>query len=179
MNRLNNFFEDFELELLLEHCNDDDLIQNANTKDVSVKSGGWIKSMHNKCDTMLTEYGYDTTNSNCRLQTTMPGTAYKTHRDSEAKQVSLIIYLIGKDGTVFYEDAEKKNLDGVWRWYGSNPSVDTFTPNTGYWFDNHESQVWHSYKNTQDTPRWIFMYNVLSKKFLMMPQSNKDKFWDT
>lgn len=159
MNRLNNFFQDFELEKILEHCNDDGLTITGNSDVYLLKSGDWLNWAKDKCDTLLTEYGYDTAVSNARLQKTMPLVEYPIHRDFSGKIVSLIIYLIGKDGTVFYENAEKKGKV----FYGINPTVDTFTPNTGYWFDNQKNNHWHSYQNTQDTPRWIFMYNVVQK----------------
>lgn len=159
MNYLKDFFTEEQFNRLLSYCNDEDLQYNEPDSPYSTK---WdmnnLSDIKDKLDTMFIEYGYNTKHTNCRLQRTEPNAVYKTHKDFMGKRVSLIIYLVGKDGTTFYEDAVKQE-DKTFK--GSNPTVDTFTPNAGYWFDNHENGRYHSYQNTQDTPRWILMYNIM------------------
>ena len=115
-------------------------------------------------DKYFDNLGYNTEQSVCRLQGTLPGTEYKIHKDTPSKVVTLLIYVKGQEGTTFYEDVHPKTHiswnDGCPKAdWGINPTVDTFTPNAGYWF-NKEDQPWHSYKNNQDSIRWVFMYNI-------------------
>ena len=174
INHLTNFFKDYEFENLLEHCNDDGLRFTGNGDEYAIKQGDYLDFAKDKCDTMFIEYGYDTSNTIPRLQKTMPHVEYKCHNDFMGKRIALIIYLIGNDGTIFYETAvrtgQSNNVKGI------NPEQDTFIPNNGYWFDNHEKQLYHSYENTQDTPRWIFMYNVmqLREKYVNHEVSNEE-----
>ena len=120
--------------------------------------------IHTHIDNFFKDLGYNTENSTCRLQGTKPGAEYKIHKDKPSKVVTLLIYVKGQEGTTFYEDVHGK-AHITWNEgcpkadWGINPTVDTFTPNAGYWFDRN-SQPWHSYENTQDTIRWVFMYNI-------------------
>lgn len=120
--------------------------------------------IHDYIDKFFDELGYNTEKSTCRLQGTKPGAEYKPHKDTPSKVVTLLIYVKGKEGTTFYEDVKGKHHE-TWNEgcpkaeWGINPTVDTFTPNAGYWFDR-DSQPWHSYWNTQETIRWVFMYNI-------------------
>ena len=115
-------------------------------------------------DKYFDNLGYNTEKSVCRLQGTKPGTEYKIHKDTPSKVVTLLIYVKGEEGTTFYEDVKGKdhitwNRGCPQADWGINPTVDTFTPNAGYWFDR-DSQPWHSYTNNQDSIRWVFMYNI-------------------
>ena len=101
--------------------------------------------------------------SDARLQMTPPGMEYPIHQDSEWKSITLLIYLSGEDGTYFYNAADcykegEVNGKRVWR-CKSDPIVDTFTPNAGYWMDR-STRPHHSYINTTDTNRYVFMYNM-------------------
>jgi len=120
--------------------------------------------IHQYIDKYFDNLGYNTEQSICRLQGTKPGTEYKIHKDTPSKVVTLLIYVKGEEGTTFYEDVHSKSHiswnDGCPKSdWGINPTVDTFTPNAGYWFDR-DSQPWHSYTNNQDSIRWVFMYNI-------------------
>lgn len=115
-------------------------------------------------DKYFNNLGYNTEESVCRLQGTLPGTEYKIHKDTPSKILTLLIYVKGEEGTTFYEDVKGKdhitwNAGSPKADWGINPTVDTFTPNAGYWFDR-DSQPWHSYTNNQDSIRWVFMYNI-------------------
>lgn len=130
--------------------------------DTDTFNRGYI---NNYIDAYFNELGYNTENSTCRLQGTFPGTEYKIHKDTPSKVVTLLIYVKGEEGTTFYEDVKGKDHiswnDGLPKHnWGINPTVDTFTPNAGYWFDK-ETQPWHSYTNNQDSTRWVFMYNII------------------
>ena len=123
---------------------------------IIIDTNTFLKSyIHDYIDEYFENYGYNTEQSVCRLQGTLPGAEYKVHKDTPSKVVTLLIYVKGEDGTTFYESAYKENT----QWIGENPTVDTFTPNAGYWFAK-ESQPWHSYHNNQDSIRWVFMYNI-------------------
>ena len=128
------------------------------------KTGKFDSRIHSYIDKYFDNLGYNTEKSVCRLQGTLPGTEYKIHKDTPSKVVTLLIYVKGEEGTTFYEDVHPKSHiswnDGCPKAdWGINPTVDTFTPNAGYWFDR-DSQPWHSYKNNQDSIRWVFMYNI-------------------
>ena len=123
---------------------------------IIIDTNTFLKSyIHDYIDEYFENYGYNTEQSVCRLQGTLPGAEYKVHKDTPSKVVTLLIYVKGEDGTTFYESAYKEDR----QWIGENPTVDAFTPNAGYWFDK-ESQPWHSYHNNQDSVRWVFMYNI-------------------
>ena len=161
MHKLTNFFNEKQLNRLLAACNDEDLVyptDNGDTTYATKWNSNDFADIQDKCDTMFIEYGYDTSHSSCRLQRTEPNATYKTHRDFMGKRISLVIYLEGADGTIFYKDAVKQ-ADKTFK--GIDPTEDTFTPNAGYWFDNHTEGQYHMYQNTQTTPRWIFMYNIM------------------
>ena len=125
----------------------------------------WYETdIHKHCNKFFDNLGYNTERTTCRLQGVKPGTEYKIHKDTPSKVVTLLIYVKGEEGTTFYEDVHPKSHiswnDGCPKAdWGINPTVDTFTPNAGYWF-NKEDQPWHSYKNNQDSIRWVFMYNI-------------------
>ena len=123
--------------------------------------------IHSYIDKFFDNLGYNTSESTCRLQGTKPGTEYKIHKDTPGKSVTLLIYVKGQEGTTFYEDVKGKdhitwNKGCPQADWGINPTVDTFTPNAGYWFAK-ETQPWHSYKNNQDSIRWVFMYNIIDR----------------
>ena len=123
--------------------------------------------IHTYVDDFFSDLGYDTTHSVSRLQGTKPGAEYKIHKDTPSKIVTLLIYIKGQEGTTFYEDVHPKSHiswnDGCPKAdWGINPTVDTFTPNAGYWF-SRDDQPWHSYHNNQDSIRWVFMYNIQDK----------------
>jgi len=85
------------------------------------------------------------------LQGTPVGGDYGIHCDSPQKLLTLLIYIHPQqcDGTIFY-DRNKEN-----------PVEDEWIPNSGYWFsgDRVHSSPPHSYKNTSDEMRWVYMWN--------------------
>lgn len=108
MNYLKDFFTEEQFNRLLSYCNDEDLHEGGDPAFSAKWDDRNLSDIRDKLDTMFIEYGYNTSHSNCRLQRTEPNAEYKTHKDFLGKRVSLIIYLIGEDGTTFYEDAVKQ-----------------------------------------------------------------------
>ena len=52
--------------------------------------------IHQYIDKYFDNLGYNTEQSVCRLQGTLPGTEYKIHKDTPSKVVTLLIYVKGK-----------------------------------------------------------------------------------
>ena len=112
-------------------------------------------------------------NMDCRgrLQGLPPQNEYKIHQDFYQKVITLLIYISPQDadGTVFYKDAQ-----GITQWgfgvpyaeEGTQIVEDTWTPNSGYWFD-HKQAPWHSYTNRSQTwMRWVYMWNLIDTRSL-------------
>jgi len=156
--KLTNFFPNYMFaKILMDAEQGTKTLMEHPDLPLRIDSDTYAKSeIHTFIDTFFQERGYDTKNSTCRLQGTEPHSQYKVHQDTPSKKITLLIYVKGVDGTTFYESAYKENR----QWIGENPTVDTFTPNAGYWFDATH-RPFHSYANTQDTMRWVFMYNTI------------------
>mgnify|MGYP001175924577 FL=1 len=88
------------------------------------------------------------------LRESTPGVNYKSHTDLASKKLTCLIYLEPKsngDGTIFHGYDNKHNTEHTWQ------------VNTGYIFKPNNFS-YHSYRNTRDTSRWVYMINLFVDK---------------